>query len=88
VRTSKAYLEDIRRHASKHLSPTFAHDVIQVASLRRRARIQLQVVAVTASICILTAVSVHWVRTEFAERRNLEAWNRIAAQVRVLEESI
>jgi hypothetical protein len=88
MRSSKAYLEEMRRLASKYLPPTFAHDVIRASADRRRARIQLRVAALTASICILTAVSVHWVRTEFAERRNLEAWNRIAAQIRVLEESI
>lgn len=88
MRISKVYLEDIRRRASKHLSPTFAHDVIQAAGHRRRARIQLRIAAVTVSICILTTVGAHWVRTELAERRNLEAWSRMAAQVRVLEESI
>jgi hypothetical protein len=88
MKISTAYMEEMRRRAREHLSPTFARNVIQAAAHQRRACLQLRIAAVTAVVCIVTAISVHWVRTEFTERRNLEAWNRAAAQIRVLEESI
>jgi hypothetical protein len=88
MNTSKLYMEHMRHRARAHVPPNFARKVIQTAERRRHARVQFRVAAITGAICVLTAISVHWVRTDLTQRRNLEVWNQTAAQVRVLEESI
>jgi hypothetical protein len=87
MKISRRYIEDARRRGYDHLSATFARDVIHAAG-KRHKRAQLRVAALTAAICIGVAMSVHWLRTDLTERKNLEAWKTTAAQTRVLQESI
>jgi len=88
MKTSALYMELMRRRASENLPPAFPRQVLQRAIQRRAERVRLQIAAVTALLCVATAVSIHHVRTTIAQRTSLAAWSETAAQARVLEESI
>jgi hypothetical protein len=88
MKNSKLYMDQVRRRARTQLSPTFARDVINEAARQSHTRAQFRIAAITALICILTTISVHWLHTRVTEQKNLQAWNRTVAQIRVLEESI
>ncbi len=88
MKTSRMYIEQMRRRAREHLPPTFARDVIQAAAQQRRMRRHLRIAFLTGALCVIASVSVHWLQTGLTERRNVEAWKSAAAQVHVLEESI
>ena len=88
MKTSALYMQHMRRVVREYLPPTFSRQIVNRACRRRIERVRLQIVAITALACIATAVFVHQVQTNIAQRTNLEAWNETAAQVRVLEESL
>ena len=85
------YLEHQRRYARTQLPPDFARRVIDEA--RRNAGIaglavRLRLVAITGVLCVIGAVSMHLLQTQYAEQQNVQAWTTTAEQIRVLEESI
>jgi hypothetical protein len=88
MKNSKLYMDQMRRRARTKLSRSFARGVINEAARQSHTRSQFRIAAITVLICILTTISVHWLRTRATEQNNLEAWNRTVAQIRVLEESI
>lgn len=88
MKISALYMQQMRRRARENLPPGFSREVVEGARRRRIERVRLQIVAITALVCIATAVSIHQMRTNIAQRTNLEAWNETASQVRVLEESL
>ena len=85
------YLQQQRRYAAACLPPDFARMVIDEA--RRNAgragvAVRLRLVAITGALCVIGALSLTWVQTQYAQEQNLKNWMTTAEQIRVLEESI
>jgi len=85
------YLEHQRRYARTQLPPEFARRVIDEA--RRNAgvaglAVRLRLIAITGTLCVMAAVSMHWFQLQYTEERNLQSWATTVEQIRVLEESI
>jgi len=88
MKTSARYMELMRRQARGHLEPDFSRRVIEDAQNRRLVRTRLRLVAITGAISMLTVISVHLLRNQLIQQRNLQTWEKTAAQIDVLEESI
>lgn len=91
MKTESLYVEHQRRYARTQLRPDFARSVIDDA--RRNAgrvalAVRLRLVAITGALCVVGAVSMHWMQMQYAEQQNVQAWTTTAEQIRVLEESI
>jgi hypothetical protein len=91
MKIESLYLEQQRRYARTHLPPDFARCVIDDA--RRNAgvaglAVRLRLVAITGALCVMGAVSMHWIQTQYTQEQNLQNWTTTAEQIRVLEESI
>ena len=85
------YVEHQRRYARTQLPPDFARSVIEDA--RRNAgmaglAVRLRLIAITGALCVMGAVSMHWIEMQYTEQQNLQTWATTAEQIRVLEESI
>ena len=85
------FVEHQRRYARTQLPPDFARSVIDDA--RRNAgraglAVRLRLVAITGVLCVIGAVSTHWLQMQYTEQQNVQAWTTTAEQIRVLEESI
>lgn len=88
MKTSARYMELMRRQARRHLKPNFCRRVIEDSRNSRAVRARLRLVAITAAISMLTVISAHLIRNELVQQRNLQTWEKTAAQIDVLEESI
>jgi hypothetical protein len=91
MKIESLYVEHQRRYAGTQLPPDFARRVIEEA--RQNAgvaglAIRLRLVAITGALCVMGAVSMHWIQTQYAQQQNLESWTTTAEQIRVIEESI
>ena len=91
MKIEQLFAEHQRSYARTQLPPDFARRVIDEA--RRNAGIaplavRLRLIAITGVLCIIGAVSTHWMQTQYAEAQNVQAWTTTAEQIRVLEESI
>lgn len=85
------YVEHQRRYARAQLPPDFAQRVIDDA--RRNAGVaslaaRLRLVAITGALCVMGAISLHWIDLQYTQQQNLQTWATTAEQIRVLEESI
>lgn len=88
MKTSARYMELMRRQARRHLKTDFSRRVIEDSRNSRAVSARLRLVAVTAAISMLTVISVHLIRNQFIQQRNLQTWQKTAAQIDMLEESI
>jgi hypothetical protein len=91
MKIESLYLEHQRRYAGTLLPPDFARRVIEEA--RHNAGIaplavRLRLIAITGALCVMGAVSTHWIQMQYAQQQNLQNWTTTAEQIRVLEESI
>jgi hypothetical protein len=91
MKIESLYVEHQRRYAQTLLAPDFARNVIEEA--RQNAGVaglalRLRLIAITGVLCVMAAVSTHWIQTEYAQQQNLQNWTTTAEQIRVLEESI
>ena len=91
MKIESIYVEHQRRYARTQLPPDFAQRVIEEA--RRNAgvaglAIRLRLVAITGALCVMAAVSMHWIQMQYTQEQNLQTWATTAEQIRVLEESI
>ena len=91
MKIESLYVEHQRRYARTQLPPDFAQRVIEEA--RRNAGIaslsvRLRLVAITGALCVMGAISMHWIQTQYAQQENLQSWTRTAEQIRVIEETI
>ena len=85
------FVEHQRRYARTQLPPDFARSVIEEARRnagRVRLATRLRLVAITGALCVIGAVSTHWLQMQYTEQQNVQAWTTTAEQIRVLEESI
>ena len=85
------YVEHQRRYARTQLPPDFARRVIEDA--RRNAGVaglgvRLRLIAITGTLFVMAAVSMHWFQMEYTQDQNLQSWATTVEQIRVLEESI
>jgi hypothetical protein len=88
MKTSARYMELMRRKARRRLDPNFSRRVIEDAQNRRLVRARLRLVAITGAISMLTVISVHLIRNQFVQQQNLQSWEKTAAQIDVIEQSI
>jgi len=91
MKIESLYVEHQRRYARTHLPPDFARSVIEEA--RRNAgvaglAVRLRLIAITGALCVMGAISMHWLQMQHTEQQNLQTWATTAEQIRVLEESI
>jgi hypothetical protein len=91
MKIESLYVEHQRRYARTQLPPDFAQRVIEEA--RRNAgvaglAVRLRLVAITGALCVMAAVSMHWIQMQYTQEQNLQTWATTAEQIRVLEESI
>ena len=91
MKIESLYLEHQRRYARTLLPPDFALSVIEEA--RHNAGIatlsvRLRLVAITGALCVMGAISMHWIQTQYTQQENLQSWTRAAEQIRVIEETI
>lgn len=92
MKIESLYVEHQRRYARAQLPPDFARQVIEDA--RRRTvgidgvAVRLRLMAITGALCVMGAVSMHWIQTQYTQEQNLQTWATTAQQIRVLEESI
>jgi hypothetical protein len=91
MKIESLYLEHQRRYARTQLPPDFAQRVIEEA--RRNAgvaglAVRLRLIAITGALCVMAAVSMHWIQMQYTQQQNLQTWATTAEQIRVLEESI
>jgi hypothetical protein len=91
MKIESLYVEHQRRYARTQLPPDFAQRVIEEA--RRNAgvaglAVRLRLVAITGALCVMAAVSMHWIQMQYTQQQNLQTWTTTAEQIRVLEESI
>jgi len=91
MKIEQLFVEHQRRYARTQLPPDFARRVIDEA--RRGAGIaplmvRLRLIAITGVLCVIGAVSTHWMQMQYTEQQNVQAWTTTAEQIRVLEESI
>lgn len=88
MKTSARYMELMRRQARRHLAPDFASRVIEDSRNSRMVHARLRLVAITGAISMLTVISVHLIRNQLVQQRNLQTWEKTATQIDVLEESL
>jgi hypothetical protein len=91
MKIESQFVEHQRRHARAQLPPDFARRVIEEA--RQNAGVaglalRLRLVAITGVLCVMGAVSMHWIQMQYTQQQNLQTWTTTAEQIRVLEESI
>ena len=91
MKIESLYVEYQRRYARTQLPPDFARRVIEEA--RQNAgvaglAVRLRLVAITGALCVMGAVSTHWIQMQYTQEQNLQTWTTTAEQIRVLEESI
>jgi hypothetical protein len=91
MKIESLYVEHQRRYARTQLPPDFAQRVIEEA--RRNAgvaglAVRLRLIAITGALCVMAAVSMHWLQMQYTQQQNLQTWATTAEQIRVLEESI
>ena len=91
MKIESLYVEHQRRYARTQLPPDFAQRVIEEA--RRNAgvaglAVRLRLIAITGALCVMAAVSMHWIQVQYTQQQNLQTWATTAEQIRVLEESI
>jgi hypothetical protein len=91
MKIESLYVEHQRRYARTQLPPDFAQRVIEEA--RRNAgvaglAVRLRLIAITGALCVMAAVSMHWIQMQYTQQQNLQTWATTAEQIRVLEESI
>ena len=85
------YVERQRRYARTQLPPDFAQRVIEEAQQNAgiaSLSVRLRLVAITGALCVMGAVSMHWLQIQYAQQQNLQNWTRTAEQIRVIEETI
>ena len=92
MKIESLYVDHQRRYARTQLPPDFARRVIadarhQTAGVAGVA-VRLRLMAITGALCVMGAVSMHWVQTQYTQEQNLQTWATTAEQIRVLEESI
>ncbi len=96
MKIESLYIEHQRRYARTQLPPDFARRVIEDAleDARRRSdgvaglALRLRLMAITGALCVMGAVSMHWIQTRYTQEQNLQTWAITAQQIRVLEETI
>jgi hypothetical protein len=91
MKIESLFVEQQRHYARTQLPPDFARRVIEDA--RRNAgvaglAVRLRLVAITGALCVMAAVSMHWIQLQYTQQQNLQTWATTAEQIRVLEESI
>lgn len=91
MKIESLYVEHQRHYARTQLPPDFARRVIEEA--RQNAgvaglAVRLRLVAITGALCVMAAVSMHWIQMQYTQEQNLQTWATTAEQIRVLEESI
>jgi hypothetical protein len=85
------YVEHQRRYARTQLPPDFARRVIEDARHHSGVAspgVRLRLMAITGTLCVMAAVSMHWVQVQYTQEQNLQTWATTVEQIRVLEESI
>jgi hypothetical protein len=88
MKTSSRYMQHLQRQAGSRLPSDFARQVVEDAKRRRYAFVQLRLMVITGALCVVTTVSVHWLKTQSAEKQSLAAWTQVTAQIQALEEAI
>jgi len=91
MKIESLFVEHQRRYARMQLPPDFARSVIDDArrnAARAGLAVRLRLVAITGALCVVGAVSTHWMQMQYTEQQNVQAWTTTAEQIRVLEESI
>jgi|HubBroStandDraft_6_1064221.scaffolds.fasta_scaffold1667232_1 hypothetical protein len=88
MKTSSRYMQHLQRQAGGRLPPDFARRVLEGAKRRRHAYEQLRLMVITGVLCVVTTVSVHWVKTRSTENQNIAAWTQVTMQIQALEEAI
>jgi len=88
MKTSARYMQHLRRQAGSRLPPDFARRVVEDAKRRRQAIGQFRLMVITGALCVVTTVSVHWVKTRSAEKQNIAAWTQVTRQIQAFEEAI
>jgi hypothetical protein len=91
MKIESLYVEHQRRYARTQLPADFAQRVIEEA--RQNAggaglAVRLRLIAITGALCVMAAVSMHWIQMQYTQQQNLQTWATTAEQIRVLEESI
>lgn len=91
MKIESLYVEHQRRQARTQLPSDFAQRVIEEA--RRNVgvaglAVRLRLIAITGALCVMAAVSMHWIQMQYTQQQNLQTWATTAEQIRVLEESI
>ncbi len=93
MKIESLYVDQQRRFARTQLPPDFARRVIEDArhqstGIAGLAAVRLRLMAITGALCVMGAVSMHWIQTQYTQEQNLETWATTVQQIRVLEESI
>jgi hypothetical protein len=88
MKTSSRYMQHLQRQAGGRLPPDFARRVIEDAKRRRYAFVQIKLMVITGALCVVTSVSVHWLKIQSAEKQSLAEWAQVTAQIQALEEAI
>ena len=91
MKIESLYVEHQRNYARTQLPPDFARRVIEEARQRGGAAglaFRLRLVAITGVLCVMAAMSMHWIQMQYTQEQNLQTWATTAQQIRVLEESI
>jgi len=79
MKIESLYVEHQRRYARTHLPPDFARSVIEEA--RRNAgvaglAVRLRLIAITGALCVMGAISMHWLQMQHTEQQNLQPGRR------------
>jgi len=82
------YLRELRMRAGRHLAPDFPARVLHDARVRQRRSQRNKLTVITAALCVLLAVSAHWVMTAATDRHNQAMWAKEVQQIAVLEQTI
>jgi uncharacterized protein YaiE (UPF0345 family) len=81
-------MQQLQRQAGSRLPPDFARQVVEDAKRRRYAFGQIRLMVITGALCVVTTVSVHWVKTQSTEKQNIAAWTQVTRQIQAFEEAI
>jgi hypothetical protein len=91
MKIESQFVEHQRRYARTQLPSDFARRVIEEARQNAGAAgltVRLRLVAITGALCVMAAMSMHWIQLQYTQQQNLQTWATTAEQIRVLEESI
>jgi hypothetical protein len=79
----------LRNDAQAFLPADFARQVVRRAQNRpQTARREYALIAITAGVCIFSAVAANWYWGNQIQNKNLALWNVAVAQINALRTSI